>query len=248
MILEVCCSNISSVENASKAKVDRIELCSQLSTGGLAPSYGLTELALEKGLEVHTLLRPREGDFCYHNHELEVIYRDISIMKSLGCRGIVVGVLNKDSTLDENAMKDIIDIAQGMEITFHRAIDTVKDPFNLLKKLIDLGIDRILSSGQHPTALEGLDLLKKMNQASSNRIEIMPGSGIHSANCMYFKNAGFNSIHFSAFKKYPNKNGNENSSGLGESDLEEILRIKNQLNKPSVCTNETLTSKRFKTQ
>ncbi|MCY4216158.1 MAG: copper homeostasis protein CutC [Flavobacteriaceae bacterium] len=234
MILEVCCSNIESVVNAKKTSVNRIELCSQLSIGGLTPSYGLTKLAVEKGLEVHSLIRPREGDFCYHKDELEIMYHDIKIMKELGCQGIVVGILNEDLTLNQYAMNKIIEISQDMEITFHRAIDVVKYPLILLEKLIELKIDRILSSGQQVTAYEGLQQLKKMKQISNHRIEIMPGSGINSVNCLEFKNAGFNSIHFSAFKKCSNEIGSENdsnlfSANLGESDVEEILKIKNHL-------------------
>ncbi len=232
MILEVCCANIESIINAKKANVNRIELCSQLSTGGLTPSYGLTKLAIEKGLEVHSLIRPREGDFCYHSDELEIIFHDIKIMKKLGCKGIVVGILNEDLTLNQYAMNKIIKLSKDMEITFHRAIDVVKSPLILMEKLIELRINRILSSGQQATAYGGLQQLKKMNQMSHNRIEIMPGSGINSVNCVEFKKAGFNSIHFSAFKKYSNKlesRSNLFSSHLGKSDLEEILKIKNQL-------------------
>ncbi|MCY4161030.1 MAG: copper homeostasis protein CutC [Flavobacteriaceae bacterium] len=234
MILEVCCSNISSVRNAHKAKIDRIELCSQLSVGGITPSYGFTKTALEESIEVHALIRPREGDFCYTEKELKIIYRDIEIMHDLGCQGIVVGVLHKDLTMNENAIKNIIKLSKGMEITFHRAIDVAKYPMKILEKLIELGVNRVLSSGQQPNALEGLAYLKKMNQISRGRIEIMPGSGINSSNCIQFKNAGFSSIHFSAFKKIVNKNGscatpNLFEAHLGESDLKEILKIKEQL-------------------
>ena len=238
MIIEVCCSNIFSVQNAQKANVDRIELCSELSLSGITPSFGFINKALKTGMNLHCLIRPRSGGFIYREEELEIMYNDIEMIQSMGCNGIVVGALNPDMTINEKAIKKMVRLASSMEVTFHRAIDLVEDPFRVLSILMNLGVDRVLSSGQKSSAIEGLKTLIKMKDFAGDRITIMPGGGINSENCMVFKKAGFEAIHFSAFRAYEKKESSSIMSSLfdqalGESDIEEIHKIKDCLQSKS---------------
>lgn len=178
MKLEVCASNLASALAAEQGGAERIELCSALSVGGITPSYGLLQhLSTTTRLEIMTLIRPREGNFVYTGRELEVMENDIRALRGL-CSGVVIGALTPQGEIDLAAMKRLMKAAQGMPVTFHRAFDRCRDPFTALEQIIDLGCIRILTSGQQPQAIQGIDLLRCLNEQAAGRIIIMPGGGV----------------------------------------------------------------------
>ena len=198
MNVEVCSSSIESVIIANSAGADRIELCSGLSVGGLSPSKGLIELALKKSkIPIHCLIRPREGHFIYNKNDFETILYDVRYMKKMGVTGIVVGMINEDHDINSEQLNEVIKEASGIEITFHRAFDCLKDPKKNILKLSSMGVSRILTSGGSKSAIKGINNLIKWKLLSNNLIEIQPGGGINLKNIMNFKDAGFSSIHLS---------------------------------------------------
>lgn len=202
MIIEICANSFESAEVAQLAGANRIELCTELSVGGITPSHGLIEKVMS-GLKIptHVLIRPRSGNFTYSDDEFDVMLRDIDFCKKIGCAGIVSGFLTSENTIDSNKTKHLIEASTGMEFTFHRAFDWVENPIEELQKLIDLKVNRLLSSGQKPTAIEGISLLKELQNLSKGKLEVMPGGGINLENALNFKEAGFKSIHLSATTK-----------------------------------------------
>ena len=198
MNVEVCSNSIESVIIANNAGADRIELCSGLSVGGLSPSKGLIELALKKSkIPIHCLIRPREGHFIYNKNDFETILYDVRYMKKMGVAGIVVGMINEDHDVNSEQLNEVIKEASGIEITFHRAFDCLKDPKKNILKLSSMGVSRILTSGGFKSAIKGIKNLIKWKSLSNNLIEIQPGGGINLKNIMNFKDAGFSSIHLS---------------------------------------------------
>ena len=187
MIIEVCAESYEYAVNAEKAGADRIELCKDLHLDGLTPTYEAAKKTINKlNIPVFILIRPREGDFNYSNEEYELMKADIVKFKEMGCKGIVSGVLNKDKTIDLKRTKELVELSRPLEFTFHRAFDIVSDPFKEIENLIDIGVDRVLTSGQEETAAEGIELIKKLNQSAKGRIKIMPGSGIKLSNVNLF--------------------------------------------------------------
>ena len=206
MIVEICANSFESAMAAQNGGADRIELCTQLAFGGLTPSHHLIKKVMsELSIPVHVLIRPRKGNFCYSKEELNIMKNDIEFCKNIGCSGIVSGVLESDLTIDLIATKQLIEAANGIDFTFHRAFDCVKDPLVSLENLIALKIKRVLSSGLKPSAIEGIYLLSEMKKIANQQIEIMPGSGISFDNVLRFKNKGFTSIHLSATKQLEKK-------------------------------------------
>ncbi len=201
MKLEICANSYQSAKNAQDAGAQRIELCSELSVGGITPSYGLITQVLSKlDIETFVLIRPRSGNFQYSEIEFNIVKKDIQICKDLGCHGIVSGVLNADNTIDIERTRELIELSKPLPFTFHRAFDLVPRAKEALEQLIDLGVDRILTSGQEPKAIDGLNTLKYLMQLAQNRITLLVGSGINSKNAKLFKEAGFQEIHASASK------------------------------------------------
>ena len=194
MIIEVCAESYEYALKAEKAGANRIELCKDLHLDGLTPGYESAKRIIDSlNIPVFILIRPREGDFIYSNEEFELMKRDIIKFKEMGCKGIVSGVLNNDNSIDIKRTKDLIELSRPLEFTFHRAFDIVSDPLKEIENLIRLGVDRILTSGQKNKAIEGLNLLEKLNNISKKRIVIMPGSGISNTNFKKFNS--FNEIH-----------------------------------------------------
>lgn len=199
MNIEICANSYASALSAQRGGATRIELCSALELGGLTPSYGTILKVMEHiKLPVYVLIRPRSGNFSYSEDELDIILRDINFCKEAGCQGVVSGALHLAGSVDLPATEKMVKESEGMDFTFHRAFDWCTEPEKTLQQLQKLGVDRILSSGQQTTALEGMNLLQKMNKLAGNTIEIMPGSGINKDNILQFKNAGFTSVHLSA--------------------------------------------------
>ena len=200
MIIEVCAESYEYAVKAEKAGADRIELCKDLHLDGLTPDLEIAKKTINKlNIPVFILIRPREGDFNYSNEEYELMKVDIEKFKEMGCKGIVSGVLNEDETIDLERTKELVELSRPLEFTFHRAFDIVQDPFKEIENLIDIGVNRLLTSGQKDKAIDGLDLLNELKEKTNNKIVIMPGSGITIDNFKKFNS--FEEIHGSFTKE-----------------------------------------------
>ena len=195
MIVEICANNFQSALNAQEAGADRIELCSELAVGGITPNYGLLKKVSELKIPVHVLIRPRSGDFMYSDSEFEVMKQNIALCKQLNCSGVVSGVLNKDLSVDMVRTKALIDFASPMTFTFHRAFDWTPNPLATAKKLAQIGVVRILTSGQAVSAIEGLPMLIQLRKTFNGII--LAAGGINLDNVSQFKAHGFEEIHLS---------------------------------------------------
>ncbi len=180
MIIEVCANSYSSALIAQVAGAHRIELCQDLLLGGTTPSAG-TILQTRQTLQIpiFVLIRPRSGDFVYDENELEIIKSDILFCKKNSIDGVVIGQLSSDGHVDIEQTQQLIELAYPMSVTFHRAFDRTKNPLQTMETLIDIGINRILTSGQAATAFEGKNVLQKLVEKSKGRIEILAGGGIN---------------------------------------------------------------------
>ncbi|GAB4324195.1 MAG: copper homeostasis protein CutC [Bacteroidales bacterium] len=182
-LIEVCTGNLEDALKAGETGAGRIELAQALEVGGVTPSYALIRRVTEKlSIPVHVLIRPRTGDFVYSPAEISIMAEDIEFCREAGAAGVVFGVLTPDGGIDETACRFLISKAAGLSCTFHRAWDLVARPDEWLEKMIDMGFDRILTSGGEPHALTGARNIRRWRKAVSNRIGIMPGSGITPAN------------------------------------------------------------------
>ena len=198
--LEVIGFTIESCMIAQAAGAHRIELCDNPFEGGTTASYGFIKTARENlSIELYPIIRPRGGDFLYSEIEFEVMKADIENCKSLGCDGVVIGILNADGTVDKKRCKQLVEIAHPMKVTFHRAFDRTNDPFKAMEDIISIGCERILTSGQKNLAIDGEELLNKLVKQANNRIIIMPGSGVNSDNIeTLVKNTNATEFHTSA--------------------------------------------------
>lgn len=177
MIREKCIGSFLEALEAQELGAERVELCDNLSEGGTTPSYGTIKMVVEKlNIPAFVIIRPRGGDFYYTPEEIEIMKEDIKICKELGVKGVVIGALNRDNTINYDAIKDMIDLAKPMSITFHKAIDELENPVTEVKKLANLGVNRILTSGTKETALEGKNILREMiKEAGEDTIIIVAG-------------------------------------------------------------------------
>lgn len=229
MKLEICANSYQSALNAEQAGAHRIELCSELNSGGITPSYGLIQKVIsELSIETFVLIRPRSGNFVYSEAEFDIMKQDIIKCKSLGVNGIVSGVLMNNNIIDFERTKELISLAYPLPFTFHRAFDLVTNPIEGIQQLIDLKANRVLTSGQKNKALDGIMLLKDLKEKFSNQIIILPGSGINSTNVANFKKTGFTEVHASASIIIgESKALNFDEIPQTVSDSEEITRILN---------------------
>ncbi|WP_286034312.1 copper homeostasis protein CutC [Fusobacterium necrogenes] len=177
MIREKCIGSFLEALEAQELGAERIELCDNLAEEGTTPSYGTIKMVVEKlNIPAFVIIRPRGGDFYYTPEEIEIMKEDIKLCKELGVEGVVIGALNRDNTINYDAIKEMIDLAKPMSITFHKAIDELENPVAEVKKLANLGVDRILTSGTKETALEGQEILKEMiKEAGEDIIIIVAG-------------------------------------------------------------------------
>ena len=198
MILEVPCGNIESVESALFGGADRIELCSALPLGGLTPTLGMFEALTEYKIPKFIMIRPREGDFVFSEREFNCMLNDIEVFRRAGAHGIVSGILLENGEIDRERSKELIIAAHPLPFTFHRAFDLTPDPFRSLDFLLELKVDRLLTSGQAPDANSGRDLISKLVRLAANKIVIMAGAGVNSANVLSICEAtGVSEIHLS---------------------------------------------------
>jgi copper homeostasis protein len=201
MRLEICANSYQSAINAQEAGADRIELCTELSIGGITPSYGLLKkVAKNIHIPVHVLIRPRSGNFVYTDNEFTLMKENIKLCKKLNVNGIVTGVLKSDNSIDLERTRELISLSKPLSFTFHRAFDCVTSPRESLLQLIDLKVDRLLTSGLKEKAENGIELLKELKQIAKDHLIILPSSGINSKNVQVFINAYFTEIHTSASK------------------------------------------------
>ena len=201
MKLEVCCADLQSVRAAKEGGAHRVELCQALSLDGLTPSSGMIEQAIELGIPVQVLIRPREGNFVYNRDEVRCMRRDVRHARQLGANGVVIGALKHDGSIDEEAIRCLIDEAEGLSITFHRAFDVCAHPEDALEQIISMGCHRLLTSGQASTAEQGIPLLRDLVKQSAGRIIIMPGAGVNPLNaCRILSETGAKEIHGSLRK------------------------------------------------
>lgn len=182
-ILEICVESVSGAIAAQEGGADRVELCANLLEGGTTPSMGsILEARHRLRIKMHVMIRPRGGDFCYSETEYEIMKRDVEAARQAGADGVVIGILKPDGTVDEERTRDLIRLARPMSVTFHRAFDMARDPYEALESLITVGVERILTSGQESSVLEGLDLISDLVRKAGDRIIIMPGGGITEGN------------------------------------------------------------------
>jgi len=195
---EICIDSVEAAIASEAAGAHRVELCCNLIEGGITPSAGMiSETRKNIAIKLNVMIRPRGGDFCYSNHEFEIMKRDIKIAKDLGADAVVLGILKPDGSVDTVRVGELIELARPLDVTFHRAFDMVEDPFEALEDIINLGIQRLLTSGCEISVLEGLDLICKLKQIASDRIIIMPGGGVTQRNIeKIISESGVKEIHF----------------------------------------------------
>ncbi|MDZ4718230.1 MAG: copper homeostasis protein CutC [Roseiflexaceae bacterium] len=178
MIIEVCVDSVESAIAAQNGGADRVELCDNLIEGGTTPSDGAIAVARERlSIKLHVIIRPRGGDFCYSELEFEIMKRDILRCKELQADGVVIGILTPDGDIDIPRSRELVELARPLQVTFHRAFDMARDAYQALEDVIAIGADRLLTSGQEPSVIEGLDLISELVQRAGDRIGIMPGCG-----------------------------------------------------------------------
>jgi len=198
--LEIIAFNIESCAIAQASGAKRIELCVNPGDGGTTPSYGFIKAAREKlTIELYCMIRPRGGDFFYSEDDFSIMKADVLIARQLGCDGVVIGMLNKDGSIDTERSRRLVELAYPMGVTFQRAFDRVNDPFKALEEVIDTGCERLLTSGLVPNCLDGAPLIAQLIQQANERIVIMPGSGLRSSNVIEVaKITGATEFHTSA--------------------------------------------------
>lgn len=196
MQVEVCAFSIESCLNAQQAGAQRVELCGGMYEGGTTPSYGLIERARAVlSIQLYVMIRPRGGDFCYDEEELGVMRSDIQAAKDLGADGVVFGILSPNGGVDIARTAELVELAKPLRVTFHRAFDMAIEPFEALEAVIQTGAERILTSGQQNTALEGHVLIKQLTKKAAGRIEIMAGSGVNAENASLLAKTGVQALH-----------------------------------------------------
>lgn len=197
MMLEVCCSDIDSLKAAKEGGAHRVELCADLDSDGLTPSDELIREAQRLGLWHHVLVRPRAGNFVYDDREVEAMVDSICHLRAMNVDGIVIGALTADGHIDVDACEAMVKASKGIRnVTFHRAFDVCANPLVALERIIALGCNRLLTSGQAPTAAEGQGLIKQLVEVAHGRLSVMPGSGVTPDNAFeILRHTGAHEIH-----------------------------------------------------
>ncbi len=230
--LEVIGFTIEGCLGAQNAGAHRIELCDSPADGGTSSSYGFLKTAREKlQIELFPIIRTRGGDFFYNDDEFAIMKTDVKICKDLGCNGVVIGMLTKNGKVDKRRCSLLVEYAYPLGVTFHRAFDRTADPFEALEDIIEIGCERILTSGGKPNALDGAELIKQLIKKADDRIIIMPGSGVRSNNIFQIAEitgaVEFHSSAKTAVKskmEYINSSLNEDLESVGVEE-EEIKRM-----------------------
>jgi copper homeostasis protein len=186
-ILEVCAGSLASAFAAQLGGAYRVELCDNLYEGGTTPSMGTIELArLKLSIRVHVIIRPRGGDFLYSDLEYVIIKRDVERCRDVRVDGVVIGFLTPEGRVDVERTREIVELAKPMSVTFHRAFDMARNPYEALEDLKGTGVDRILTSGQQNKAPDGADLIAELVKRAEGKVIIMPGGGLSEHNITEF--------------------------------------------------------------
>jgi copper homeostasis protein len=194
--VEICVQGIASALAAEAGGADRVELCEDLAVGGVTPSAGVIAVVCRRlAIPVHVLVRPRGGDFVYTDDEFAAMLHDIAAARAQGAAGIVAGPLSGDGTVDRSRCEQLVAAARPLGVTFHRAIDEARDPFEALEVLAELGFERVLTSGQAPSAAEGLERLVRMKTRARGRLAILAGGRIDEQTIPRLVGAGLDEIH-----------------------------------------------------
>jgi copper homeostasis protein len=220
-VLEICVESVDHAVAAERGGAQRIELCSDLFSGGITPSVGLMQTARRHvRLPIHILIRPRPGDFCYSDNEFEIMRDDIVAAKQLGMDGIVLGILHEDTRVDIERTRSLVAVAQPLPVTFHRAFDVPEDLDKSLEDVIQTGASRILTSGGQPRATDALPALSRLVQSAKGRILIMPCGGINSENVAHIvRTTRAQEVHSSAGTSSPGLTAHNSSlSDSNDSD------------------------------
>ncbi|GAA4637272.1 copper homeostasis protein CutC [Actinoallomurus vinaceus] len=207
MRYEICLDSADGVAAAAEAGADRVELCAALFEGGITPSIGMIEQAVAAAagrIKVHVIIRPRGGDFVYTPAEAEVMLRDIAAVKAGGADGVVIGALTPDADIDTELCARLVEAARPLSVTFHRAYDVTRDPEAAFEDVVALGVDRLLTSGAAPSALEGADLIARLVQKAAGRIVILAAGGINERTAARVaEQTGTEEMHFTASEALP---------------------------------------------
>jgi copper homeostasis protein len=227
MILEICAQTIQSCLNAQKGGAFRVELCSALELGGLTPSSGLIQLSQQYiTVPVYPLIRPRPGNFVFSRVEIESMKRDIENCKAMGAPGVVIGALDDQSDVDFRLIRDLVNTAKPMDVTFHRAFDLCADPLAAMETIIETGCSRILTSGQQHRAIDGIDLLKTLCEKAGDRIIIMAGGGVKPEMIQELHNAGIREYHMSASSVVVESGQEIIDQGYSETEVSKVKAAK----------------------
>lgn len=227
MKLEIVVYNIESALKAQEGGADRIELCDNPGEGGTTPSSGVIEIVRGNvSLDVYVMIRPRGGDFCYTSWEFHSMKRDIWHCQKLSVDGVVFGILTPDGRIDKKRCAELINKARPLKVTCHRAFDMARDPFEALEDCIEVGFDRILTSGRQTTASKGAELIAGLIKKASGRIAIMPGSGVNENTVGHIVSVTkATEIHFSATSQRPSlmEFRNQDIAGMGSDEGSEFV-------------------------
>lgn len=222
-LLEIAANSVASAFAAQEGGAGRVELCASLEEGGVTPSHGTIALARE-GLEIplYVLIRPRAGDFVYENAEVEAMLDDIVHCRELGCDGVVVGALTAEGEVDAEVCAMFVRSAGGMGLTFHRAFDLVPDRSAALETLIELGFERVLTSGGMQSAIAGASAIARLVAQAGGRIVVMPGAGIEPGNVVALRETTrAREFHASAKRRLPSamRRIPGDALGMGEGEM-----------------------------
>jgi len=235
-LLEIAVDSVTGLDNAVRGGAQRIELCAALDIGGLTPAIGLMAVAADAPVPVYAMIRPRAGGFVFDAREEEVMLADIQAASAVGLAGVVIGASLADGRLDTALLARLIGAANGMGVTLHRAFDLVPDMDAALDQAVELGFERILSSGGQPKALDGADVLKRLVRRAGDRLSVMPGSGIRAGNVReILARTGAHEVHASGREKLA-VTPDEKSLAFGfqtamamETDEEAVRKLKEAL-------------------
>jgi copper homeostasis protein len=245
VLVEVCANSVASALAAQDGGALRVELCENLYEGGTTPSYGQVLIARKLlNIKLYVLIRPRSGDFLYSEIEFDIMKADVQFCADSGCDGVVIGILNADGSVDKERCAKLVSIAKqnGLGVTFHRAFDMANDQFQAMEDIIDLGCERILTSGGKTTAIEGCGKIANLIKKARGRVIIMPGSGVNENNVTDLINyTSAKEVHLSARSRVQSKmvylndhilmddrNGNEYTIDVTDANrVKQVFRLAN---------------------
>lgn len=241
LLIEACVESAEFALAAAAAGAGRLELCTNLVEGGTTPSVGTLEATLERAdIPVMVMIRPRGGDFVYSDLEMDVMLRDVRAARERGAHGVVFGLLQQDGAVDREGTARLREAAGALSVTFHRAFDVSRDPLESLETLVELGVDRVLTSGQQASVPEGLELIGELARVADGRIGILPGGGVRPSNVAeVLAIPGIHEVHVYAARTVPSPMLHRNTRVVmgrryepdeysrNEWDAEAILRLRN---------------------